>query len=213
MKLLLDAHTFLWFVWDDAQLSANAKALIVDAANQKFISPATYWEIAIKVSIGKLDLGEPYRAFMHRGIARNNFDILPLSVDHAAAVSVLPLHHPDPFDRMLIDIKVGVNRIGLEGSNLRVVILRARLPLYNSAARALNCRGRGVCGTCAVRVEGAVSEPTAAELTRLKLPPHDEHSGLRLACQCVILGDVTVTKLSGFFGSNEDPTQRAWPRI
>jgi PIN domain nuclease of toxin-antitoxin system len=102
MKLLLDAHTFLWFVWDDAQLSHNAKNLIVDAANQKFISPATYWEIAIKVSIGKLDLGDPYRAFMRREIARNNFDILPVSVDHAAAVSVLPLHHRDPFDRMLI---------------------------------------------------------------------------------------------------------------
>ena len=102
MKLLLDAHTFLWFVWDDAQLSRNATALIVDAANQKFISPATYWEIAIKVSIGKPDLGEPYRAFMRREITRNNGDILPMSVDHAAAVSVLPLHHRDPFDRMLI---------------------------------------------------------------------------------------------------------------
>ena len=102
MKLLLDAHTFLWFVWADAQLSNPAKTLIVDATNQKFISPATYWEIAIKVSIGKLDLGEPYRAFMRREIARNNVDILPVSVDHAAAVSVLPLHHRDPFDRILI---------------------------------------------------------------------------------------------------------------
>lgn len=102
MKLLLDAHTFLWFVWDDAQLSNHAKALIVNATNQKFISPATYWEIAIKVSIGKLDLGEPYRAFMRREIAQNNFDILPVSVDRTAAVSSLPLHHRDPFDRMLI---------------------------------------------------------------------------------------------------------------
>lgn len=54
------------------------------------------------MSIGKLDLGEPYRAFMRREMARNNGDILPISVDHAAAVSVLPLHHRDPFDRMLI---------------------------------------------------------------------------------------------------------------
>ncbi len=102
MKLLLDAHTFLWFVWDDAQLTENAKALIIDPMNQKFISAAIYWEIAIKVSIGKLDLGEPYRSFMHREIDRNNFDILPVSVDHAAAVSVLQFHHRDPFDRMLI---------------------------------------------------------------------------------------------------------------
>ena len=102
MKLLLDAHTFLWFVWDEAQLTNDAKALIVHPTNQKLISTATYWEIAIKVSIGKLDLGEPYRAFMHREIARNHFDLLHVSVDHAAAVSVLPLHHRDPFDRMLI---------------------------------------------------------------------------------------------------------------
>jgi len=102
MKLLLDAHTFLWFVWDEVQLTNDAKALIVNPTNQKLISTATYWEIAIKVSIGKLDLGEPYRAFMHREIARNHFDLLHVSVDHAAAVSVLPFHHRDPFDRMLI---------------------------------------------------------------------------------------------------------------
>ena len=102
MKLLLDAHTLLWFVWDDAQLTNNAKELITNPANQKFVSAAIYWEIAIKVSIDKLDLGEPYRPFMRREIARNNFDILPISVDHAAAVSVLPFHHRDPFDRMLI---------------------------------------------------------------------------------------------------------------
>jgi PIN domain nuclease of toxin-antitoxin system len=102
MKLLLDAHTFLWFVWDDAQLTDNAKELITNPANQKFVSAAICWEIAIKMSIGKLDLGEPYRPFMHREIARNNFDILPMSVDHAATVSVLPFHHRDPFDRMLV---------------------------------------------------------------------------------------------------------------
>jgi PIN domain nuclease of toxin-antitoxin system len=102
MKLLLDAHTFLWFVWDDVQLTNSAKELITNPANQKFVSAAICWEIAIKMSIGKLDLGEPYRPFMHREIARNNFDILPMSVDHAAAVSVLPFHHRDPFDRMLI---------------------------------------------------------------------------------------------------------------
>jgi PIN domain nuclease of toxin-antitoxin system len=102
MRLLLDAHTFLWFVWDDLQLGTNARALIVDPSNQKLISAVTYWEIAIKVSIGKLDLGEPYRAFMPREINRNNFDMLPVSVDHAAVVSSLPFHHRDPFDRLLI---------------------------------------------------------------------------------------------------------------
>jgi len=91
----------------------------------------------------------------------------------------------------------------LEGSNLRMVLLRARLPLYNDVARALNCRGRGVCGTCAVRVEGRVSEPSAVERVRLSLPPHDPEAGLRLACQCKVLGDLKVTKLYGAFGTRE----------
>jgi len=86
------------------------------------------------------------------------------------------------------------------GANLRMVLIRARLPLYSSAARALNCRGRGACGTCAVRVEGDVSDPTAAEIRRLALPPHNRDSGLRLACQCSVLGDLRVTKHAGFWG-------------
>jgi len=86
------------------------------------------------------------------------------------------------------------------GANLRVVLLRARLPLYTTVARAIHCRGHGTCGTCAVRVDGNVSEPTAAELRRLRRPPHQPSSGLRLACQCNVLGDVVVTKGDGLFG-------------
>jgi ferredoxin len=88
------------------------------------------------------------------------------------------------------------------GANLRVVLLRARLPLYTRVARAIHCRGHGTCGTCAVRVEGPVSDPTATELRRLRLPPHDPEAGLRLACQTTVLGDVTVTKYEGLFGQH-----------
>ena len=84
-----------------------------------------------------------------------------------------------------------------------MVLLRARLPLYNEVARALNCRGRGACGTCAVRIEGPVSELTVVERLRLSLPPHEVQSGLRLACQCKVLGDIKVTKLAGVFGTRE----------
>jgi PIN domain nuclease of toxin-antitoxin system len=59
MNLLLDTHTFLWFFWNDARLSATAKGLITNAANRKLVSVASCWEVAIKVSVGKLDLGEP----------------------------------------------------------------------------------------------------------------------------------------------------------
>jgi ferredoxin len=86
------------------------------------------------------------------------------------------------------------------GANLRMVLLRARLPLYTRVARAIHCRGHGTCGTCAVRIEGPVSDPTAAELRRLRLPPHSPGAGLRLACQCSVLGDITVTKLRGLWG-------------
>ena len=86
-----------------------------------------------------------------------------------------------------------------------MVLLRARLPLYNSVARALNCRGFGACGTCAVRIEGKVSEPTAVERLRLDLPPHDREAGLRLACQCQVLGDLDVTKYAGVWGHHEEP--------
>jgi ferredoxin len=87
-----------------------------------------------------------------------------------------------------------------QGANLRMVLLHARLPLYTKVSRAMNCRGHGTCGTCAVRIEGEVSEPTAAEERRLKLPPHKAEAGLRLACQCNVLGDIRVTKHAGFFG-------------
>jgi len=90
------------------------------------------------------------------------------------------------------------------GANLRSVLLRARLPLYHRVARAVHCRGRGTCGTCAVRIDGEVSEPTAAERTRLSLPPHNRESGLRLACQCTVLGDLKVTKYQGLFGHKDD---------
>src|SRR3972149_11517315 len=101
-SLLLDTHVMLWFFWDDPQLSEKAKSLIEDANNRKLVSIASCWEIAIKVGLGKLDLGEPCRSFLPREIARNNFELLPVSLDHFRMVEGLALHHGDPFDRLLI---------------------------------------------------------------------------------------------------------------
>lgn len=102
MKLLLDTHAFLWFVTDDPQLSAPAKAAIADPNNEILISPASYWEIAIKVSIGKYPLTVPYEQFITQGIKGNNFVILPIEVKHTAVIPTLPHHHGDPFDRLII---------------------------------------------------------------------------------------------------------------
>ena len=101
-SLLLDTHAMLWFFWDDPQLSARAKVLIQDANNRKLVSIATCWEIAIKVGLGKLDLAEPSRSFLPREIARNNLELLPISLGHATMVEGLVAHHRDPFDRLLV---------------------------------------------------------------------------------------------------------------
>ena len=102
MNLLLDTHTFLWFWWDDQQLSEAAKELICEPANRKLISSASCWEIAIKVSLKKLDIGGPFRGFIHQHMVRNNFELLQISDEHLAGVVDLPFHHKDPFDRMLV---------------------------------------------------------------------------------------------------------------
>jgi PIN domain nuclease of toxin-antitoxin system len=102
MRLLLDTHAFLWFVLNDPALSPTARALIADGENEVFVSPATYWELAIKISLGKYSLSEEFDAFFTHQLAHNDFAILPIKVQHAATLSRLPFHHRDPFDRMLV---------------------------------------------------------------------------------------------------------------
>ncbi len=102
MRLLLDTHAFLWFVLSDAQLSAAARTAISDPNNEVCVSPATSWEIAIKVSLGKYTLTVPFEDFIRHGIEDNDFEILPIEIRHAARVAALPFHHKDPFDRLLI---------------------------------------------------------------------------------------------------------------
>lgn len=102
MRLLLDTHSFLWFVLNDAQLSPAAAALIANPQNHIEISPATYWEIAIKVGLGKYVLADALDVFIERELAANDFHILPIEPRHAAPLTTLPLHHRDPFDRLII---------------------------------------------------------------------------------------------------------------
>lgn len=102
MRLLLDTHAWLWFVLGDSQISGRARKLIEDRDNEKLISPASYWELAIKISVGKYKLHQPYDAFVQGSIAANGFLILPIEPRHTAVLTTLPFHHRDPFDRLLI---------------------------------------------------------------------------------------------------------------
>jgi PIN domain nuclease of toxin-antitoxin system len=102
MRLLLDTHSFLWFVDDNPRLSMAARNLIKDAGNDVFLSVVSVWEIAIKVGAGKLDLGQPIQRRIPQELRNNSMGLLNVTVDHAAVVAVLPLHHRDPFDRMLV---------------------------------------------------------------------------------------------------------------
>jgi ferredoxin len=91
-----------------------------------------------------------------------------------------------------------------EGSNLREALLEQDIDLYSNGAQIFNCHGHGICGTCMVKVEGAVSEPTKLETTRMAFPPHSGHKDRRLSCQVKVLGDVRVTKFEGHFGEGEE---------
>ncbi len=101
MRVLLDTHTFLWFILDDPQLSASARTLIEDPANEVEISPASYWEIAIKIGLGKYALPQPYQMFMEHQIATNDFRILSIELRHTALLTTMIRHHKNPFDRLL----------------------------------------------------------------------------------------------------------------
>lgn len=102
MRYLLDTHTFLWWNMDDPQLSTIAKEIIADGQNEIFLSAATAWEIAIKTARVRLTLPEDPTRYVSNRLSLHGFPALPIQIQHAAHVYKLPMHHADPFDRLLI---------------------------------------------------------------------------------------------------------------
>jgi PIN domain nuclease of toxin-antitoxin system len=100
--LLLDTHAWLWYYLGDSRLSATAHNAIADPANEKFINPASYWELASKVSLGKLVLTESYDDLIQHSIFDNGFNILPIEPRHTVGLISLPHHHRDLLDRLLV---------------------------------------------------------------------------------------------------------------
>jgi len=102
VTVLLDTHSFLWFVFNDPKLTMPAKLAIEDPSNIVLISPTSYWEIAIKISAGKYRLKRSYDEFWQRGMLDNNITVLPIELRHTSRLISLPFHHKDPFDRLLV---------------------------------------------------------------------------------------------------------------
>jgi len=101
MKILLDTHTFLWFLSGASELSKQARMLIENPENEKYISISSFWEIAIKSSLGKLTLDVPFAELKSEAI-KNWFQILPITFEDILRLCTLPFHHRDPFDRIII---------------------------------------------------------------------------------------------------------------
>ena len=102
MNLLLDTHTFLWFINNDTNLSPLARTLIEDTQNSIVLSIASVWEISIKVSLKKLTVTHPPMPFIENELRKNSISVLAIGFQHLETHIVLPFHHRDPFDRLMI---------------------------------------------------------------------------------------------------------------
>jgi PIN domain nuclease of toxin-antitoxin system len=116
MNLLLDTQAFLWFINGDTRLSEEARELIEDVDNPLFLSKASLWEMAIKISIGKLELAEPFGKLIPAQLTLHDIIILPIEIEHINEVIALPLHHRDPFDRLIIAQAI-VQKLPLVGAD------------------------------------------------------------------------------------------------
>jgi PIN domain nuclease of toxin-antitoxin system len=102
VRLLLDTQALLWFLGGDRRLSVAARQAIEDLNNERLFSVAGMWKIAIKASLGKLQLHVPFATLFPGQLQANAVELLPIRAAHAAEVLVLPFYHRDPFDRMLV---------------------------------------------------------------------------------------------------------------
>ncbi len=101
-RVLLDTHAFLWFVFDDQRLSKSAQAVILDPKVEKILSIGSLWEIVIKTQLEKLRLGMSIEDFVEDHIVGRILTLLPIEPPQLLTYFELPLHHRDPFDRLLV---------------------------------------------------------------------------------------------------------------
>jgi PIN domain nuclease of toxin-antitoxin system len=102
MRVLIDTHIFIWYIQNSERLPSSVATYINDGRNDIFLSIASVWEMAIKQSTGKLNLGFPFASFIAEQMSINSMELLPLRLDHLEVITTIPFHHRDPFDRILI---------------------------------------------------------------------------------------------------------------
>lgn len=102
MRLLLDTHALLWFCEGNAALTSAARSALEDRANERYVSHVSAWETAIKLALGKLTILVPYEDLFPGVLLPNGFVMLPSDLSHYRTLLQLPLHHRDPFDRLLV---------------------------------------------------------------------------------------------------------------
>ena len=102
MRVLLDTHTLLRAVEEPSRLGPDALSTVQDPLNDRLLSAATIWELAIKYGQGKITLSMPYRIWLETAITDLKLELLPVTVEYAERQSTLPAHHKDPFNRMMI---------------------------------------------------------------------------------------------------------------
>ena len=109
MRCLIDTSTFLWFISGDSRLSHKSKTIISEIDNEIFLSIASLWEIAIKMSIAKLELSMSYEDLLSTQIEDNEIKLLQIEKNHLRKLVRLPLYHRDPFDRLIISQGIAEN--------------------------------------------------------------------------------------------------------
>jgi PIN domain nuclease of toxin-antitoxin system len=102
MKYLLDTHTSIWWSGQSGKLSPKVTALFQSSSDVFVLSLASIWEMQIKIQLGKLTFPTPLNVVINRQQQINGLELLPISVNHILTLDNLPMHHRDPFDRMLI---------------------------------------------------------------------------------------------------------------
>ena len=102
MKYLIDTHTFLWIIEDNKNLTEKVRTIYIDNSNEIYLSVASIWEMAVKISLNKLSIRGQLVKFIDRHAIENNIRLLSIQPHHIFSIEKLPFHHRDPFDRLLL---------------------------------------------------------------------------------------------------------------